>query len=238
MVALTVVGIIIGFLLLDLGIQYLGKRATAKAPVYTIRPAAAQWNPAKLLSDFLMPLGFFFHPGHTWVRIHDRGTVTVGADDFAQRVLGKIDRVTLPRVGQELKSNSPAFKVIQGQKEATFAAPVNGTVLEVNEDLLRNPELLKNQPYKTGWVLKVRPSSIGDDLKSMVIADNAVQWLKREVGAFRDFLVEVAGRNSELGTTLADGGVPVSGVMEQFGPADWKKFQQRFLSVDGRGDVA
>jgi hypothetical protein len=78
MVTLAVVGIITGFLLLDLGIQYLGKRARAKASVCAIRPTAAQWNPAKPISDFLMPLGFFFRPGHTWIRIHDRGTVTAG----------------------------------------------------------------------------------------------------------------------------------------------------------------
>lgn len=188
MVGLAVIAIILGFLLLDLGIQYWEKkRATAKAPIYALRPAAPQWNPAKLLSDFLMPLGVFFHPGHTWVRIHDKGTVTVGADDFAQKVLGRIDRVRLPQVGQELKSNSPAFSVVQGQKEATFAAPVNGTVLEVNENLLRNPTLLKDQPYKGGWVMRVKPSSIGDDLKSLTIADKAVLWLKKEVGGTARF---------------------------------------------------
>lgn len=237
MVAVTVIGIIMGFLLLDLGIQYYTKRAAARAPALAGRPGIAGFNPKKLLSDFLLPLGFFFHPGHTWARIQDQGVVTVGADDFAQKVLGRIDRVHLPQVGQELKANSPAFSVIQGQKEAAFAAPVSGTVLEVNEDLIRNPDLMKTQPYKAGWAFKVQPSSIADDLKPLHIADRAVEWLKKEIGRFRDFIVEVAGRESELGTTVADGGVPVSGVMEHFQAPDWHKFQQRFLTVENEGSM-
>lgn len=237
MVALAVIGIVIGFLLLDLAIQYLSKIGEARAPAIATRLATAPLNPGKLLSDFLMPLGFFFHPGHTWVRIQDKGLVTVGADDFAQKALGRIDQVRLPSVGQELKANLPAFAIIQGQKEATFSAPVSGTVLEVNEDLSRNPGLMKDQPYKSGWVLKVRPSSIADDLKPLHIADKAVQWLKEEIIALRDFIVEVAGRESELGATVADGGVPVSGVMERFEGSDWKKFQERFLSVGNLGEM-
>lgn len=236
MVALIVIGIVLGFLLLDLGIQYYEKkRAAAKAPAIDLQPAAARLDPSKLLSDFLMPLGFFFHPGHTWARIHDKGMITVGADDFAQKVLGKIDRVSLPKVGQVLKSNAPAFKITQGQKEATFSAPVTGTVLEVNEHLRNNPGLIKEEPYKSGWVFKVQPSSIADDLKPLFIADKAVQWLKKEIAAFRDFLVEAAGKDSELGVTVADGGVPISGVMEELGTTQWNEFQQRFLNTENRG---
>jgi glycine cleavage system H lipoate-binding protein len=236
MIALTVIGIILGFLLLDLGIQYFENRKAARAT--SAIPQTATFDPKKLLSDFLMPLGYFFHPGHTWARIQEKGLVTVGADDFAHKALGRIDRITLPKVGQELRLNSPAFKIIQGQKEASFVAPVNGTVLEVNEKLIQNPSLLKEQPYKTGWVLKMRPTSISDDLKPLFIADKAVKWLKSEIGALRDFLVGIAGQGTELGTTVADGGIPVSGVLEEFDSAEWKKFEKRFLSNHNSGDAA
>jgi glycine cleavage system H lipoate-binding protein len=236
MIALTVIGIVLGFLLLDLVIQYYENRKAASATAAI--PQKVSLNPKKLLSDFLMPLGYFFHPGHTWARIQEKGLVTVGADDFAHKALGRIDRIALPKVGQELKSNTPAFKLVQGQKEASFSAPVNGTVLEVNEKLIKNPELLKEQPYKTGWVLKMRPSSISEDLKPLYIADKAVSWLKTEIGAFRDFLVNIAGQGTELGTTVADGGIPISGVLEEFDSAEWKKFEQRFLSNHSTGDVA
>ena len=235
MIALTVIGIILGFLLLDLGIQRFENRKVARATAEI--PRTVTLSPKKLLSDFLMPLGYFFHPGHTWARIQGKGLVTVGADDFAHKALGRIDQIALPKVGQELRSNSPAFRIIQGQKEAAFAAPVSGTVLEVNKKLVENPSLLKEQPYKTGWVLKMRPTSISEDLKPLLIADKAVQWLKSEINAFRDFLVDIAGQGTELGTTIADGGIPVSGVLEEFDSAEWKKFEKRFLTNHHSGDA-
>jgi len=228
MVALIVVLIIAAFMLLDVGIQYIQKpRAMAVLSAATSRIMHAADD---LMSDFLLPLGYFFHPGHTWARIQESGDVLIGSDDFANKVLGNVERITLPEVGQQVRLNTPVFQLIQGGKRAAFMAPVSGTVLEVNAQLRDKPTLLRDNPYGSGWVLKVRPTSAADDLKGLLIAEPAKQWLKNEIRGFRDFLMEAAGRKSELGMTLADGGVPVSGVMEQFGEAEWNAFQDRFLN--------
>jgi glycine cleavage system H lipoate-binding protein len=224
MVAVTVIALIVAFILLDMGIQYFRKARMSEMVSH------ASTKVEELLSDFLMPLGVFFHPGHTWVRIQDRGEIIVGTDDFVQKSLGTIDRVELPKVGSTVRSNSPAFRLFQGSKYATFLAPINGTVIAVNEQVKQNPEVMKDQPYESGWVMKIKPSSAAEDLKSLMIADPAVKWLKREVSAFRDFLSEIAGKKSELGLTLADGGIPISGVMEGFGNSEWNSFQQNFLN--------
>jgi glycine cleavage system H lipoate-binding protein len=224
MVALTAIVLILVFILVDLGIQYYRRPATARA-LSTVASTAED-----LLSEFLVPLGYFFHPGHTWIRIQDRGEILVGADDFVQKSLGKIDRVGLPKVGNQIQLNSPAFNLFQGDKQATFLAPISGTVTDVNYRIQNEPQIIKEQPYGSGWILKVKPSSAGTEIKSLLIADSATQWLKKEITNLRDFLMDIANRKSELGTTLADGGVPVSGVMEDFGEPEWNDFQQRFLS--------
>lgn len=228
MVALTAILLIVGFILLDLGIRYVLKPQTADA----LSAASARIANAadELLSDFLMPLGYFFHPGHTWARIQERGEILVGADDFAQKTLGTIDNISLPEVGQEISFNSPSFQLSQGGKQATFMAPVSGTVVEVNQDLADSPRLINEQPYGTGWVMKIKPTSAAEEIKSLFIADPAVEWLKKEIFSFRDFLSEIAGQKSELGMTLADGGIPVSGVMQSFSAGEWEEFQERFLS--------
>jgi len=224
MVAVTVIALIVAFFLLDMGIQYFKKVRMSEVMSH------ASSRVEEFLSDFLMPLGVFFHPGHTWARIQDRGEIIVGTDDFVQKSLGTIDRMELPEVGSVVRSNSPAFKLFQGAKYATFMAPVSGTVIAVNEEVMQNPELMKDQPYESGWIMKIKPSSAAEDIKSLMIADPAVKWLKKEVCAFRDFLTEIAGQKSELGLTLADGGVPISGVLEDFGNPEWSSFQQNFLN--------
>ena len=229
MVALTAILLIVGFFLLDMGIRYVFKPQNVQvlsAALFKITTAADD-----LLSDFLLPLGYFFHPGHTWARIQDRGEILIGADDFSQKTLGRIDSISLPKVGQEISLNSPAFKIFQSDKAATFMSPVSGTVVEVNKELSESPDMLKTHPYGSGWIMKVKPVSADLELKSLMLADSAKQWLQKEIGTFRDFLMEIAGQKSQLGMTLADGGVPVSGVMQEFGNEEWNRFQERFLDA-------
>jgi glycine cleavage system H lipoate-binding protein len=230
MVALTVIALVFAFILLDIAIRNYNK---VQGVVPTFFKHKAIPTADDLLSDFIIPLGFFFHPGHTWARIQDHGDILIGADDFAQKTLGSIDTIDLPTVGQKLTSNSPAFQLIQGRRRATFLTPISGTVTEVNDQLKSRPRLIKDEPYGSGWVVRITPSTPTADLKSLVIADSATQWLKKEISSLRDFLMNISGADSELGTTIADGGIPVSGVMEQFDDAAWNRFQQTFLSRTG-----
>lgn len=224
MVAFTVIVLIFGFILLDLAIQYYNKGRAAQLPA-TIASYVEE-----LLSDFLMPLGYFFHPGHTWARIKENGEITIGPDDFVQKSLGKIDSVSLPKVGQVLNANSPAFELLQNGKKVTFNAPISGTVIAVNDQLKDAPSQIKGEPYESGWIARIQPSSAATELKALMIADSANKWLKKEIAALRDFMVDIAGQKSELGVTIADGGVPVSGVLQEFGESEWGKFQDRFLN--------
>ena len=224
MVALTVLALIFGFIILDLAIQYYNNGRAAELP------AKIASHVEDLLSDFLMPLGFFFHPGHTWARIKDNGEITIGPDDFVQKSLGNIDGVRLPKVGQVLNANSPAFELLQSGKKVTFNAPISGTVIAVNDQLMEAPHKINNQPYESGWIARIQPSSVTKELKALMIADSAGQWLRKEIAALRDFMVDIAGQKSELGVTIADGGVPISGVLQEFGETEWNKFQQQFLN--------
>ncbi len=224
MIALTVLFIIFGFILLDLAIQYYNKGRTAELP------AKIASHVEDFLSDFLMPLGFFFHPGHTWARIRNDGEIIIGSDDFVQKSLGRVDGISLPKVGQVLNANSPAFELFQGKKKVTFNAPISGTVTAVNDRLTEAPNKINNEPYESGWVARIQPSSAPKDLKELYIADSAGQWLKKEIASLRDFVVNIAGQKSELGVTIADGGVPISGVLQEFGETEWSKFQQQFLN--------
>jgi len=235
MIAITVIGIIVGFVLLDLAIRRWQDRLAPRVLAHHATTSGSSSSRPVLLSDFLLPTNYFLHPGHTWLRIREKGCVTVGIDDFVAKTLGRIERIDLPRVGAEIRSNAPAFTISQGRKRASLPAPVSGTVTGVNTALAENPDLLAERPYESGWVLEIRPASLQEDLARLSIAGGAVEWLKREIRSFREFLMELAGRESALGTTLADGGLPVSGVLEHFDRNEWEEYQKRFLKVSNQG---
>jgi len=92
---------------------------------------------------------------HEWVDVED-GVATIGITDFAQSQLGDVVFLELPRQGRKLSAGE-TFGVIESVKAASdLYAPVAGTVLEVNERLVSNPELVNKDPLGEGWLIKVQ----------------------------------------------------------------------------------
>jgi glycine cleavage system H protein len=91
---------------------------------------------------------------HIWVRVEGARAV-IGITDYAQSELGKITSVELPEVGDEFQQED-SFGSIEARKTvAELYAPLTGSVLELNEELLDNPALLNEDPYDSGWIIVI-----------------------------------------------------------------------------------
>jgi glycine cleavage system H protein len=92
---------------------------------------------------------------HEWVRQSD-AVVVVGLTDFAQRELGEIVFVELPKVGAYLEVGEPFGSVESVKAVSEVYAPVTGQVIEINEELNGEPEVINTNPYGEGWLIKIR----------------------------------------------------------------------------------
>jgi glycine cleavage system H protein len=93
---------------------------------------------------------------HEWIMPEGEHYV-VGITAFAQDQLGDIVYVELPKVGDRIKSGAP-FGVIESVKTASdLYAPVSGEVVEVNKELIDQPQSVNDDPYTSGWMIKIRP---------------------------------------------------------------------------------
>lgn len=91
---------------------------------------------------------------HEWIKV-DGNTGVVGITDFAQKSLGDIVFIELPGVGDEITAGD-TFGVVESVKAASdLYAPVSGKVIEVNEEVLDSPQLVNEDPYGKGWMIKV-----------------------------------------------------------------------------------
>ncbi len=99
---------------------------------------------------------------HEWVREED-GLCVIGLTDFAQDALGDIVFINLPQVGDELKAEESFADVESVKAVSDVYAPVNGTVVEINEELVDNPALINEDPYGA-WLVKVENVSGGEAL--------------------------------------------------------------------------
>jgi glycine cleavage system H protein len=108
---------------------------------------------------------------HEWARLAD-GTVTVGISDFAVEALNKeIVFVELPSAGRKLKEGD-SFGVIESVKAASdLYAPVAGTVTDVNNDVVDDPNKVSEDPYGSGWMIRIAPDNPADVEKLLSPAD-------------------------------------------------------------------
>ncbi len=104
-----------------------------------------------------------FTKSHEWVQFGDDDTAFIGITDYAQKELGDIVLVSLPEVG-DVFDEGEAFADVESVKAVSdLYLPVSGTVEEVNEALLDDPELINEDCYEA-WLVKLSEVSAGDEL--------------------------------------------------------------------------
>ncbi len=219
MVALFVLATFLFFLAIDSLVQRSRKNAEASEKV-------------ALPEQFMIPRGYFFSPKHTWLELLGTGAVRVGVDDFVRRVVGSIEGVALTPANTIVKQGEPIIVLGKGNRSLSFASPISGRIVEVNELLRRSPKILESDPYIAGWVAVVEPENLGEEIKTLTIAEDAVRWLRREVSRFRDFIQDHTTQLvlAPAGRTMLDGGIPMCGALEHADLGAWKAFEQEFLA--------
>lgn len=105
-----------------------------------------------------IPTDLKYTQEHEWVRDNGDGTVTVGITDFAQSELGDIVFVELEPEGFEFNKDD-VFGTVEAVKTVSeLFAPIAGEIVENNEELEDDPELVNNDPYEKGWMVKIKAS--------------------------------------------------------------------------------
>ncbi|MDD3957950.1 MAG: glycine cleavage system protein GcvH [Candidatus Izemoplasmatales bacterium] len=120
--------------------------------------------------------GLYYAQSHEWVKVIDGHTALIGISDFAQSQLGTVVFVDLPEVGTKIDKESE-FGAVESVKAASdLISPVSGKVLEVNDDLIGEPERVNQDAYEA-WLIKVEIDDLADldDLLSAEDYLNSIQ---------------------------------------------------------------
>jgi glycine cleavage system H protein len=155
-----------------------------------LRQASAE---ASAHFGFGLPLDRLYHRGHTWVKPEADGTLTVGLDDMARRLVGTPERVDLPVAGERLEVNGEAGRVRTRGREVRVLSPVDGKVVGVSGE-------------GAAFTLRVDPGPTAD-LRHLLSGGEARAWALRELERLQRAMGSTA-----LGAALADGGELVDDV--------------------------
>jgi glycine cleavage system H protein len=121
-----------------------------------------------------LPADYLYTKDHEWIQLHDDGTATIGITDYAQESLGDITFVEFPELGATLEIGD-TFGVVESVKAASdLYMPLGGEVIEINEEVDVAPELVNQQAFTDGWLLKIRlndDSQVADLMKPAAYAE-------------------------------------------------------------------
>ena len=183
----------------------------------------------KKIADFVdwfhVPAGLYFHQGHTWAKLEDRNVVSVGMDDFAQKLTGKISSLELPAVGTGIKQGEKGWSISLDGRSFDMLSPIEGKVLEFNQEVLSTPESINRDPYGKGWLMKIQPTKLSKDLTNLLKGNLAIRWME-EVGEKLRLQ-----SNPDLGLVLQDGGLPVDGMAKSLSQDNWDQIIKEFFLI-------
>lgn len=113
--------------------------------------------------------------------MNDDGTVTVGMTDVAQNLAGALLHAKPKRVGAVRKRGKPVATVESSKWVGPVKSPISGEVIEVNEALANDATIVNRSPYKHGWIVKMRPTNMDEELQSLLTGQAAVDAYRERI---------------------------------------------------------
>jgi len=153
MTVILVLALFVSFLVVE--------RFTNKpAPEYVLQTApaaeAGSYKAAPVVAGFAIPEHLRFHQGHAWALGESPNLVRAGIDDFAAKLIGEAEEVNLPQRGQWVRQGQKVWSFRVNGELIEMVSPIEGTVSDVNDDVVRHPETLTSDPYGNSWLMTVQ----------------------------------------------------------------------------------
>ena len=141
-----------------------------------------------------MPENVRYHAGHTWALAESRELVRVGMDDFASKLIGKIESITLPQRGRWVRQGQKIWTIFRDGKSVDMVSPIEGTITDVNEAVAKNPELARKDPYGEGWLVTVQAPDSKLNFRNLLSGTLARLWTEDSALRLRSRMPALGGR--------------------------------------------
>jgi glycine cleavage system H protein len=124
------------------------------------------------------PKDYKYTKEHEWVNV-EGDVATIGITNYAQEQLGDIVSVEVPKIGKEFSKDESLALIDSMKTTSDLYAPISGEILEVNDELDSQPELLNEDPYEKGWILKLKIKNM-DELANLMSMEEYEAFVEKE----------------------------------------------------------
>ena len=177
--------------------------------------------------EFAIPGGVFISEGHCWAGVEDNGSANIGIDDFAKKLIGKIDSIEFPNLGMTVTKGQNLFSVKQGNRVVSFNSPLSGKVTKINKFLKENIEMLNQNPYEENWVCSIDSDNLDTELPQLKIGKAAVSFYHSDIDNFKSFIQKMPKAEKE--NAGINNGELFVGQLEKLDDKNWSMFVSEFF---------
>ncbi len=179
-----------------------------------------------------VPQGLFYSKNHTWAYMEQSGNAKVGLDDLLLQLTGDVSIHELKKPGDLIRKGDLLTEICQNGKTLKITSPISGKIMDANNLLEGLPGLLNDDPYKKGWIYKIKPANWVQDINTCFMAETATNWATVELERFKDFLANSMRKYSTEPAMiiLQDGGEICNHPLTEMPDEIWKDFQHEFLN--------
>jgi glycine cleavage system H protein len=197
-------------------------KAVVTVPAAANLPAPAHVS-SEIVDGFLVPENLSYHPGHAWVTRERKGVMRMGADEFAASLVGKVEKIELPKPGQWIRQGQKVLAFYRDGEKTDMVSPTEGEVLEINGEVLNNPALLRQDPYGNGWLMTVSVPDEENTNRNLIPKGLVSNWMSDAVERLYALQPALAG------AVAPDGGRPTEDLLAGLPDVSWKKITGEFL---------
>ena len=211
-----------------LAIDYFRTRDAFVHPVLQVAPAkhdavAPRLQPA-LVGGFAVPENLRYHPGHTWALSESPNLVRVGMDDFASKLTGTVENITLPQRGQWIRQGQKMCTIHRDGCAVDMVSPIEGSVSDINQALVEDPKLALRDPYGEGWLMTVQAPDAKTSFRNLLGGALARWWTEESASRLqRRMPMAFAGALAQ------DGGVAMNDLSAQIPDQEWLPLAKEFF---------
>ena len=178
---------------------------------------------ATLVGGFQVPEKLRFHPGHTWALSESPSLVRIGMDQFASKLAGKVEKIALPQRGQWIRQGQKVWTLHRDGTAVDMVSPIEGSVADINEAAVQNPELARTDPYGEGWLVTVQSPDAKTNFRNLLGGALARWWTEESASRLQRLIPMPAGALAQ------DGGVAADNLADQIPDKDWAAITKEFF---------
>lgn len=221
---MSILFVLLTFLLI-ISVTYFRKGAGETLQVSAEVPSFARPRAPHIANElgFDVPKGYCFHPGHTWVSDEGRQNARIGIDSFAANVFGKIEGIEVVGLNRWVRQGQKLMTLTCDGTSVDLLAPIEGVITTVNHEVIKNPMLALDDPYRDGWLCVIKSPELSTNVKNLVQGTLVAPWMLNSMNSVRAMAQQLAPALAQ------DGGTPVKGLLSLLDPTSRRKLITEFF---------